>query len=300
MKNTFKILGLLAGVFVFLCACKEDELTTYTQENNIYFTNRLTDNYNTRITVTWGDDDKQYKSPVISGGTAYRPQDTLKHAMAKYGSIALIPVRLMGATANVKRTFAYEATAIYREQKEGEEGYDATALARTKFEILDAFIPANSRDGGILVRLIDDEMEESDVFTIKFELKANENFQINYPKAPLGDGTDTMVSTTEITLEYNQMIPEPTYWRNSNTTGYFYLAFGPFSFAKYMIMVTQFEIDTSDQWLYADKVATRPAWPAVLAYGYMLRDYLKAQAALGNIIMCPVTGEPMTAGVLCS
>lgn len=284
MKNTIKILGFFVGILVFLCSCKEDELTKYDKENNIYFPNQVYEYCYTRTSLQWGEDGRIFTAPVVSSSKKpAQAQDTLEHSISSAGAITLISVRLMGAISNEERKIACRAIPK-----------DTSSVAKegVNFEILDAFIPANSREGGIIVELDPESMSDEDVLTIELELLPNENFQTNFSQVPRKSGSAEMVSTTHITLQYTKFFGVPPAWNS-----WFVHIFGAWSIKKLQILVERFNFDSSDSFLGTSGSA-RPAYSVLIPYGMMLRDYLEEQAASGNVIMDPDGVTPMSVGTI--
>lgn len=277
MKNIIKIFGLLAGAVLLLASCKEDELLEYDKESNIYFPNQVYDYYDTRTALAW-DDGNYYVAPAVAYAKANAAQDTLDYTIAT-GEVVVISVRLMGPLADHRREFACRAVS---------KTAAGVAKEGVNFEILDAFIPANSREGGILVRLNPEGMDDEDVLTIEFELLPNEHFQTNFVQSPRKSGSSDMVSTTKITLRYSNFLLPPSAWETD-----FKPALGPWSVKKINILATYFGFDTSSDFLYATPI---PNINVLLSYGIALRQWLEDYEQEHGEVMREKNGDEMRVG----
>lgn len=254
MKNKIIILGLLAGVFLTLGSCKEETLPVYSEENNIYFPNQFYTDWDTEIYMI-NDNGSVVYSPKLNTAKSKEAQDTLNYSTTS-GAFVVVPVKLMGFLADYQRDFSWRTL---------HNGKENVAVEGRDYIVHGSYIGANSRNGGLLVELFTDEMDEDDVYTITFELLPNDNFQTNFKEVSrIENETDDLVSTLQITLRYTPTILKPDAWDRHH-----HLALGPWSIKKIETLSTHFGFETS-----IFDVAT-PDIFTLMSYGLALRIWLE-------------------------
>ena len=258
MKNRAYIFGLLAVVFLLPESCKEDQLLTYgpEKENNIYFANRSYYTYNTTVSISYNG--TVYTSPTVRSVTGGVAQDSLDYTLVN-GDVVVIPVMVMGAITDYDRKFAWRAI---------HQGEPNVGTYDVDFKVLDAFIPAHSTTGGIIVQLSDENLDEDSVLYADFELLPNENFETNFHEMRRYDGGQELISTISTRLRFTNFLMPPTYWAYG-----FEPFLGPWSVRKITVLVTYFNFDISDQFLYR---AYPPETPELYPFGLALRRWLEA------------------------
>jgi len=273
MKNRFKIFGLLMGMLLFFGSCEEQQLIVYEHENNIYFPTKSYLYYlrhdgsafSPIPPVTMVYNGETYRSPAITYASSPVGLDSLGYSMIN-GDIVVIPVMAMGAIADHDRKVEWKVINQDVENA-GKLGVD--------FEVLDAYIPANSMVGGLIVKLFRENLNEDNFLYADFELLPNENFQTNFSEIPRRAGSNELVSTTTIRLRYYNFLQKPQYWDLS-----FLHLLGPWSNRKVFILVEHFNFDTSADFLYkVPPPHTMEIFPFGIALKRWLEDYEIANGA---------------------
>lgn len=272
-KNVWLI--CLSMIFVF--SCKEDEISVYEGETNVFF-----------LLKKWSNAAAKYSIDdfPVEEGLLYSDEwtdmsvawDSIIVSLARDGTnkgyhIALIPVRISGNTTDYDRPLNYTL------------GANSTAVEGEHFKV-NALIPANKRDGALAVSINRETVRDMEVF-VDFILKPNEYFQTNYAMINRSSSDTTKVDMHQFRLRMSSFITPPSAW---NTTLIYYL--GAYSQKKMFLILELTGGDINE--LYK----TNPSLPLMTAWGKILKVYLNEQRNSGNIIYEEDGVTPMNYGVL--
>lgn len=203
MKNSVKIFTLLIGTLLFLGACKEEGLLVYENENNVYFQHKKWQSSAFGASLKYNDATLSVTTTVGSSAL-----DSLSISMAFVNPeitsvVTFLPVILMGNVADHDRQFGWKVINTDNPDA-GKEGVD--------FRVLDAFIPAKSRTGGIVIEMFRQNLGGEKFFYADFELVPNKNFQTNYEENTRSSSNDEIVSTLTMRLKFTDGLQQPQYW----------------------------------------------------------------------------------------
>ena len=310
MKNTLKIFCLTAMMLPFMMSCKEDQLLTYDSATNVFFTNTLYESYAFRLSMPW--DGRMIQSPEISYGISGVIGTTNFDQIVTRQDIAVLPVRIMGNTSAQRRDIGYRLLtaqelldelddflsmltpeeldglgADFIEQERARIA-EETAEEGVDFEILDAYIPAGARDGGIIIYLSNVNLQIENVKRINFELVPNEHFETNFFRFPYWSGADVMVSTLRMRLSFTDGLTPPQYWAAGWSA-----IMGNWSTLKIRILANEFGMSTGNDFLYK---FPPPDGMLIFSYAAALQRWLLDYEAANGEPFLDLNGERMRMG----
>ncbi|MCL2562297.1 MAG: hypothetical protein FWE10_08290 [Rikenellaceae bacterium] len=308
----------MAIMLPLMMSCKEDELLTYDSATNVFFPNTMYENWSMRISMPW--DGRMLESPEVPAPAGGVTGTTNFNQIVTRQEIAVIPVRIMGNTSTQRRDVAYRIltaqelldeferelsswmTPEYLERLTPEELAELeewiedeqaripaeTAEEGVDFEILDAYITANGRDGGILVALYSVNLQSDNVKRINFELVPNENFETNFFRFPYWSGASVMVSTLRVQLSFTDGLTMPQFWAAGWSA-----IMGNWSTLKIRVLANEFGMSTGNDFLY---LFPPPDGTLIFAYAAALQRWLLDYEAEHGEPFLDLNGQRMRLG----
>ncbi len=231
MKTSIKIFSAAWVLLLAFTGCEEDKLPVFDGVDNIYFQQSkwphyglfsATMTYNGKeMTVTGGVSPYAWTNSVVDSMTvsmSFRNPELVSDT-------TFLPVAVAGRLSDKDRKIAWSIV----DSGDAVEGVD--------FKVLDAFIPANSREGGIVVELFR-KNAAGKYLHVKFRLEDNGIFGVNYPLIALSSTDDTPTSTIDMKIKWTDGLQPPTPWWNYDhvsTNTMLYGEFGSFSVRKLFV-----------------------------------------------------------------
>lgn len=248
---------------MLLFSCKEDEISIYEGETNIFF---LLKKWST-IATTYSIVDFPVEENLLCSDEwigISAAWDSISVSLAFDGTsqgyhTTLIPVRISGNSADYDRPLSYTV------------GANSTAIEGEHFKVT-ALVPANKRDGAIAVSINREMVKETELF-VDFNLIPNDYFQTNYAAINRSSTDTTKVDMHQFRLIMSSFIKEPPMWKNA-----LIYYFGTYSQKKMLLILELTGGDINE--LYV----ARPTIALMVAWGKILKTYLNEQRRLGNII----------------
>lgn len=203
MKNIIRYILTVCSV-AMLCSCVEDDLTTYSSNDSIYF------------------------SPSVEGAVATNPFDSLFYSLGLVpnsftDSLISIPVKVMGKVVDYDREFSVELSA------------GSTAVEGTNFEFAnDLLIPAGQIAAEVQIRLFKTPDILEDTVNIGLRLLSNEHFGTDMQN-DFNELGEKELSHIDFDVYLTAVITQPRYW--------FAPYLGDFSVKKILLMAEILDID---------------------------------------------------------
>lgn len=253
MKNTIKILSLLCVIAAF-ASCKEDKLLTYDSETSIFFRQKKWVATSNAYTVSMTYDGKTMS--VSTKANINEVIDSVEVSMAFVDEVlrsdtTFLPVSIMGDISPERRDINFEII---------NSGDDRQAVEGVDFRILDAYIPAGRKDGGIVIEMMRDNLTEDESKIIDFRLLPNEYFETDYKWINRSTTDTTKVSTLTMRLAFTDGLKKPSSWPTS--------FLGEWSTKKAYLLV--YELGMSWEFMYD----SQPDRLIAAAYGNALAKWL--------------------------
>lgn len=262
MKNTIKILSLIC-VAATILSCQEDKLLTYDSESNIFFRQKKWTASSSQYYIYMTHDGKTMSS--VTKANVNGVIDSVRLSMAFVNDAlrsdtTFLPVTVMGDIYPERRDIKFEILDV-GDKRKAVEGVD--------FRILDAYIPANKRDGGIVIEMFRENFVQDQYKTIDFQLLPNEHFETNYKWINQSSTDTTKVSTLTMKLCFTDGLAEPRNWSSAVSF------WGKFSVKKVYVMV--YELGMTWEYLYEYNAADDISGFRFIAaaYGNALKKWLK-------------------------
>jgi hypothetical protein len=296
MKTAIKILACAGVLLTAMAGCKEDKLMVFEGADNVYF-----------FQSKWPSGDTGFSSGMTYNGKAMVRREGTATINAVVDSMTVsmaflhpdlksdttfLPVAVAGRIADVDRRFGYEVLD------------SGTAVEGVDFRVLDAFIPAKSRVGGIVVELFRENAKDNVILDAKFRLVENDTFGVNYPWIKRTSTDTTMVTTLEMKVRWTDNLLPPTPWWNYDAVSKNTMLFpelGSYSAKKLFVFTdilnvpwnTIYNEDTSGNLLMTGNMAFAQRGSV---YGSMLYKWLVRYEEQNGEPYLDENGEPMKAG----
>ena len=299
MKNTIKFLAIAGAVLLALAACKEDKLIVHGGEDNVYFRTTRWPSANSTAdrTAAFSLVYQGETLRVNANASSNRSVDSLHLTLGfvhpdQVSDTIFIPVRVMGSLKPYERKVGWEI--VDRDSMQAVEGVD--------FKILDAYVPANRRDGGIVIELFRENVNQDTTLEVKFRLIENEHFKVNFNTTQWRESsTDfAQISTLDMRLLWYDGLPPPLpAWNyahiNSNTTCH--REIGAFSLRKVFVLVEQLGVPWEN--IYKeDGTAAGSLQSNASTYGLLLWRWLVDYQEEHGVEYMDEDGQPMKSGDL--
>lgn len=250
-------------ILVFFCfagfsftACQEDSIDTFSGDDNIYY--------------TWAMNGSPYSFGEKVDSTAVSFAYTLSDVT---DSIFRIPIGIQGKISEQDRKVSVRIME------------ESTAIAGTHFSIpTDIVIPAKSLFGTIPVTLFRAADMKTDVFSIKLQLQANENFSTEiWGDIDTGNNSDRKLSYKDFELTVSDIFTVPAAWNKLQ------LWLGPFSVKKLLLLAEVNEMPIPNFEVF-------PSYGDMIVWKDVLKAYLMDMDDAGTPVL-EEDGSKMVLGI---